>query len=290
MKIKGYAKINLSLDVLGTLPNGYHEVCMIMQSVDLHDTLEISPADGDSIILTCDNDKLVCDESNLVIRAATLLMQHVGRRDAVNIRLQKSIPMAAGLAGGSADAAATLVGLNEMFEYGLDIQQLKDIGDKLGADIPFCIQGGTCLSEGIGERLTPISAMPNAHIVLVKPPIDVSTKYVYDHLVLDETTLHPNVMHMRHSLDDGSLSGIASGLGNILETVTTYAYPEINDIKKALTDNGALGALMSGSGPTVFGIFDDKTQALTAAAHIRDMLHYSDIHICRPTDHGTEII
>ncbi len=288
LKINAYAKINLSLDVLGTLPNGYHEVRMIMQSISLHDTLEISSADGDSIILNCDNGDLVCDNSNLIIRAAKLLMQEVGKHDDINISLRKRIPMAAGLAGGSADAAATLIGINEFMGYGLSMDALKAIGAGLGADIPFCIQGGTCLSEGIGEILTPVSPMPDCHIVLVKPPVDVSTKFVYEHLLLNDTTGHPDVTGMIDCLKRSDLAGITEGLGNILETVTVNAYPEITKIKNALVKYGASGALMSGSGPTVFGLFDDESKANDAMTRIRDEMHYSNVHLCHPVFYGTK--
>ncbi|MCR5399637.1 MAG: 4-(cytidine 5'-diphospho)-2-C-methyl-D-erythritol kinase [Lachnospiraceae bacterium] len=288
LKINAYAKINLSLDVLGTLPNGYHVVRMIMQSISLHDTLEISSADGDSIILNCDNGDLVCDNSNLIIRAAKLLMQEVGKHDAINISLRKRIPMAAGLAGGSADAAATLIGINEFMGYGLSMDALKAIGAGLGADIPFCIQGGTCLSEGIGEILTPVSPMPDCHIVLVKPPVDVSTKYVYEHLLLNDTTGHPDVTGMIDCLKRSDLAGITEGLGNILETVTVNAYPEITKIKNALVKYGASGALMSGSGPTVFGLFDDESKANEAMTRISDEMHYSNVHLCHPVFYGTK--
>ncbi len=289
LRVKANAKINLSLDVLGTLPNGYHEVKMIMQSVDLCDELQITPENNDSIILTCDNDKLSCGDDNLIIRAAKALMDYVGKHNGVSIKLIKNIPMAAGLAGGSADAAATLVGLNRLFDYGLNTIELKAIGAKLGADIPFCIQGGTSLAEGIGEILTPISPLTDTYIVLVKPPIDVSTKYVYDNLILDNETVHPETDLMIELLKDGRPDILATKLCNILETVTVKRYPTINDIKNALLDDNALGALMSGSGPTVFGLFNDESTAEAASEHIKDAFGYKDVFICRPAEHGTVI-
>ncbi len=289
LRVKANAKINLSLDVLGTLPNGYHEVKMIMQSVDLCDELQITPENNDSIILTCDNDKLSCGDDNLIIRAAKALMDYVGKHNGVSIKLIKNIPMAAGLAGGSADAAATLVGLNRLFDYGLNTIELKAIGAKLGADIPFCIQGGTSLAEGIGEILTPISPLTDTYIILVKPPIDVSTKYVYDNLILDNETVHPETDLMIDLLKEGRPDILATKLCNILETVTVKRYPTINDIKNALLDDNALGALMSGSGPTVFGLFNDESTAEAASEHIKDAFGYKDIFICRPAEHGTVI-
>ena len=289
LRVKANAKINLSLDVLGTLPNGYHEVKMIMQSVDLCDELQITPENNDSIILTCDNDKLSCGEDNLIIRATKALMNYVGKHNGVSIKLIKNIPMAAGLAGGSADAAATLVGINRLFDYGLNTTELKAIGAKLGADIPFCIQGGTSLAEGIGEILTPISPLTDMYILLVKPPIDVSTKYVYDNLILDNETVHPETDLMIELLKEGRPDILATKLCNILETVTVKRYPTINDIKNALLDDNALGALMSGSGPTVFGLFNDESTAEAASEHIKDAFGYKDVFICRPAEQGTVI-
>ena len=289
LRVKANAKINLSLDVLGTLPNGYHEVKMIMQSVDLCDELQITPENNDSIILTCDNDKLSCGDDNLIIRAAKALMDYVGKHNGVSIKLIKNIPMAAGLAGGSADAAATLVGINRLFDYGLSTAELKAIGAKLGADIPFCIQGGTSLAEGIGEILTPISPLTDMYILLVKPPIDVSTKYVYDNLILDNETVHPETDLMIGLLKEGRPDILATKLCNILETVTVKRYPTINDIKNTLLDDNALGALMSGSGPTVFGLFNDESTAEAASEHIKDAFGYKDVFICRPAEQGTVI-
>ena len=289
LRVKANAKINLSLDVLGTLPNGYHEVKMIMQSVDLCDELQMTPESSGSIILTCDNDKLSCGDDNLIIRATKALMDYVGKHNGVSIKLIKNIPMAAGLAGGSADAAATLVGINRLFDYGLSTAELKAIGAKLGADIPFCIQGGTSLAEGIGEILTPISPLTDMYILLVKPPIDVSTKYVYDNLILDNETVHPETDLMIELLKEGRPDILATKLCNILETVTVKRYPTINDIKNALLDDNALGTLMSGSGPTVFGLFNDESTAEAASEHIKDAFGYKDVFICRPAEHGTVI-
>lgn len=291
MEIFANAKINLSLDVLGTRPDGYHEVCMIMQSVDLHDTLTITKSKTSSIILTCDNNSLACDDTNLIIRAAKALMDEVGVSDGVNIHLNKVIPMAAGLAGGSADAAAALVGINRLMGYGLSVDRLKKIGAQLGADIPFCIQGGTCMAEGIGERLTAISSLPDCHIVLIKPPMDVSTKYVYDNLSTDEAS-HPDVSKMRAFIEDNDLAGVSSTLGNILESVTVKKYPEISDITKALKDLGAAGSLMSGSGPSVFGLFYDAETAEYALDELRKRFTASDpcseymMFVCRPAKEG----
>lgn len=261
MLIKANAKINLALDVLGERPNGYHDVKMIMQSVDLYDELNIEKTGDSSIIITCENNELECNESNLIYKAAKRIMEYVGREDGVRIELTKNIPIAAGMAGGSTDAAATLVGLNQLFNYGLSNEELREIGVKLGADIPFCIEGGTYLSEGIGEILTPIDPAPDCYLVIAKPDISVSTKFVYDNLTLDEHTPHPDVDAMLDAIKAGNLMDVCSNLGNILELVTVDAYPVIADIKRILLEEGAINSLMSGSGPTVFGIFDSKDKA-----------------------------
>lgn len=261
MLIKANAKINLALDVLGERPNGYHDVKMIMQSVDLYDELNIEKTGDSSIIITCENNELECNESNLIYKAAKRIMEYVGREDGVRIELTKNIPIAAGMAGGSTDAAATLVGLNQLFNYGLSNEELREIGVKLGADIPFCIEGGTYLSEGIGEILTPIEPAPDCYLVIAKPDISVSTKFVYDNLTLDEHTPHPDVDAMLDAIKAGNLMDVCSNLGNILELVTVDAYPVIADIKRILLEEGAINSLMSGSGPTVFGIFDSKDKA-----------------------------
>ena len=292
MQITANAKINLSLDVLGTLPNGYHEVAMIMQSIDLHDVLDIKKNDSGRIALRCDRADLPCDGSNLIIRAALKLMEYVNRHDGADITLHKNIPMAAGLAGGSADAAAALIGLNRLYGYGLDTDTLKEIGAALGADIPFCMQGGTCLAEGIGERLTSINPIPDCHIVLIKPVFDVSTKYVYDNLILNGDTIHPDVAGMTELIKKGDLHGICASVGNILETVTIKGYPAIESYKKALMYNGALGSLMSGSGPAIYGLFDDETAAKNAANAVKACFKdagadgYDRICICHPAREG----
>jgi len=261
MLIKANAKINLALDVLGERPNGYHDVKMIMQSVDLYDELNIEKTGDSSIIITCENNELECNESNLIYKAAKRIMEYVGREDGVRIELTKNIPIAAGMAGGSTDAAATLVGLNQLFNYGLSNEELREIGVKLGADIPFCIEGGTYLSEGIGEILTPVNPAPDCYLVIAKPDISVSTKFVYDNLTLDEHTPHPDVDAMLDAIKADNIMDVCSNLGNILELVTVDAYPVIADIKRILLEQGAINSLMSGSGPTVFGIFDSKDKA-----------------------------
>jgi 4-diphosphocytidyl-2-C-methyl-D-erythritol kinase len=260
-----YAKINLGLDVLRKREDGYHEVKMIMQMVDLYDTLTFSPREDAQICIQTDNQLLPCDRDNLIYRAAQVLFEAAGQKIGADIFLEKRIPIAAGMAGGSTDAAATLLVLNELLDRPLTQQQLQEIAVGVGADVPYCVLGGTALSEGIGEILTPLSPPPQASLVIAKPDISVSTAFVYGNLHLDEQTVHPDIDGMCHALADGSLSGITQRLGNVLETVTVPAYPIIGKIKQTCMEAGAAGALMSGSGPTVFAIFEDELCAQQAA-------------------------
>lgn len=266
---KAYAKINLGLDVLRRREDGYHEVKMIMQTIDLYDTLEFMVSKDEGVTLVINRSSLSAGEDNLICKAAKLLMADAGVMKGVNITLEKRIPIAAGMAGGSSDAAATLWGMNELFNLGYDEKELQALGVKLGADIPYCLIGGTAVSEGIGEILTPLSSPPACHLVVAKPDIDVSTKYVYEHLQADKLTYHPDIDGMRDAIKNGDLSGITRRMGNVLETVTISAYPVIDSIKECMKKAGADNALMSGSGPTVFGIFEKKENAKTAADRIK---------------------
>lgn len=263
-----YAKINLALDVARRLPNGYHEVRMIMQTVDICDVLTFSKADK-GITLKVDNIELPTDGNNLICKAAKLLLETAGVSGGVDITLEKHIPIAAGMAGGSTDAAATLLAVNELYELGFGVEALKEVGVKIGADVPYCIEGGTALAEGIGEVLSPLVAPPDCYLVVAKPDINVSTKFVYENLRANELKKHPDVDGMIGDLRAGDLCGIAEKLGNVLETVTIPAYPIIEDIKDTLKEHGALNALMSGSGPTVFGLFKEKDKAELAAEKVR---------------------
>lgn len=265
---KAYAKINLGLDVVRRLPNGYHEVRMIMQTVGINDVLTFTKAEQ-GIHLQVDNKELPTDGNNLICKAAKLLLETAGVTGGVRITLEKHIPIAAGMAGGSTDAAATLLGINELYEIGYDIDKLKELGVKLGADVPYCIQGGTALAEGIGEVLSVLPAPPDCYLVVAKPDINVSTKFVYENLKANELEYHPDIDGMIEALKQGDLKGITDRLGNVLETVTVPAYPIIQKIKEIMLAAGAEGALMSGSGPTVFGIFTDEEQARQAAELLR---------------------
>ena len=259
--LKAYAKINLALDVLGKRENGYHDVRMIMQTVKLYDKITIKPTGNSDIIIKTNLHYLPTNENNIVYVAAKLFKETYGISEGLHITLEKKIPVAAGMAGGSSDAAATLWGLNQVFETNLSIQDLMKLGVKIGADVPYCLLRGTALSEGIGEILTPLPKAPNFHCLIVKPPVSVSTKYVYENLNLNDNHNHPDVDGMIEAINQRDVTGITSRLGNILESVTLKVHPEIAQIKDSMLSQGALNALMSGSGPTVFGLFTDQAAA-----------------------------
>lgn len=259
---KAYAKINLGLDVLRRRPDGYHEVKMIMQTVGIYDVLTFkkSGKEGEfpNISISLDNEELPCDKGNLIYKAAELIMETYHIKEGVEISLQKNIPIAAGMAGGSTDAAAVFHGLNELFDLCMNLEDMKKLGVKIGADVPYCIMGGTALSEGIGERLTPVPAPPEAYLLIAKPDINVSTRFVYENLHADTLKQHPDIDGMVEALKAGSLKGITDRMGNVLETVTVKEYPVISQIKEEMLKTGAENSLMSGSGPTVFGIYKEK--------------------------------
>lgn len=257
IKLKAYAKINLGLDVVRRREDGYHEVRMIMQTVNLYDKLSITRTNNTAITVKTNLRYLPTDENNLVYKAAALIKNEYKISQGVSIYLEKKIPVAAGMAGGSSDAAATLYGMNRLFELNLTRKELMDYALRLGADVPYCIMRGTALSEGIGEVLTPLPPFPECHVLVVKPSINVSTKYVYENLHLDADTKHPDIDGIVHFINQKDLQGAVSLFGNVLETVTEKEYPIITEIKQCLLDLGAIASLMSGSGPTVFGIFDD---------------------------------
>lgn len=264
---KAYAKINLGLDVVRRLENGYHEVRMIMQTVGIYDVLTFAEAER-GIHITTDSGELPTDENNLIYKAARLLLQTCDVQKGVRIHLEKHIPIAAGMAGGSTDAAATLQGLTELFSLQMTEEELRQLGVQIGADVPYCILGGTALAEGIGEVLTPLSPAPRCSLLVAKPDIQVSTRYVYEHLDALPQWQHPDIDGMRLAVQKGDLEGVISRLGNVLETVTVAAYPVIAQIKQEMLDCGARGSLMSGSGPTVFGIYDSREQARSAYEHM----------------------
>ncbi|MFZ5968817.1 MAG: 4-(cytidine 5'-diphospho)-2-C-methyl-D-erythritol kinase [Bacillota bacterium] len=263
LKLKARAKINISLDVLGKRPDGYHEVRMIMQQIDLYDEIVIQEIQQ-GIRVRSNLDFLPCDEGNLAYRAARLMQQTYGINKGVEIFIQKQIPVAAGLAGGSTDAAAVLTGLNQLWNIGASKQELMNVGLKLGADVPFCILGGAALAEGIGEKLTAIDGLENVWIVLSKPNLGVSTAEVYKNLELEKIEKHPDTEAIMEAMKNNQLQKVASNLCNVLESVTENLCPIVKDIKRRMLEYQALGSLMSGSGPTVFGIYKDYQKAKNA--------------------------
>ena len=269
--INAPAKINIGLDVLRRREDGYHEVKMIMQSIRLFDRLTLTKTSEPGIHLHTNLRFLPVNEDNLVYRSAQLLMDEFGIQEGVDIRLDKRIPVAAGMAGGSTDAASCMLAMNDLFQLGLSKRSLMKRGVTLGADIPYCILKGTALSEGIGEKLSTIPETPDCYVLIAKPSFHVSTKFVYTNLILDEHTEHPDIDGMIQSMKNNDLTGLCNQMANILETVTIPAHPEIADIKKCMMENGALGSLMSGSGPTVFGIFDDLDKAASAKEKCRSL-------------------
>lgn len=271
IQLKALAKINLGLDVLRRREDGYHEVKMIMQTIGLHDDLEIRKTKTPGIQVKTNLYYLPTNENNLVYKAAKLLMDEFQIQDGVSIQLKKRIPVAAGMAGGSSDGAAVLWGINQMYGLGLSMQALMERGVRLGADVPYCIQRGTALAEGIGEKLSVLPPMPKCTILIAKPGISVSTKFVYENLHANDLKpeQHPDVDSMIEAMRQKDLGLLCSRMGNVLETVTIPAYPVINEIKKTMMDNGAIGSMMSGSGPTVFGIFDSPVAAKQAMKAVR---------------------
>ena len=261
IKLKARAKINLGLDVVRKREDGYHEVRMIMQMINLYDRITLRRSTEPGIRVTTNLPYLPVNEDNLVYRAAKLLMEEFKDTEGAEIELQKYIPVAAGMAGGSSDAAAVMVGVNRIFHLGLTKKQLMERGVKIGADVPFCIMRGTALAEGIGEVLTPLPAMPHCSLVIAKPKIHVSTKFVYGNLKASELKEHPDIDGQVQALREGSLEQLVAKMGNVLETVTVPTYPVIDEIKRTMLKNDAMGAMMSGSGPTVFGVFEREERA-----------------------------
>lgn len=279
IKLKALGKINLGLDVLGRRPNGYHDVRMVMQTVYLYDQILLEKTDKEGISLETNLFYLPVNENNLAYRATKMLIDEFAIKEGVHISLEKHIPVAAGMAGGSSNAAAVLYGMNRLFQLGLTDQELMDRGVQLGADVPYCIMRGTVLAEGIGEKLTPLPAMPKCHVLLAKPPISVSTQKVYEKLDAQKVTKHPDIDGILLGLQTGDLEKITSSMGNVLENVTITEYPQIERIKDVMKEEGALNAMMSGSGPTVFGIYDDKMLARRAAARIREEQLAKQVHV-----------
>ena len=271
LSLKAYGKINLGLDVLRRREDGYHDVRMIMQTVGIFDRVDLVRKEEPGIEVETNLYYLPTNENNLVYKAAKLLMDEFQVQEGIQIRLRKFIPVAAGMAGGSSDAAAVLFGVNKMFRLGLTTEQLMERGVKIGADVPYCILRGTALSEGIGEVLTSLSPVPQCQVLVAKPGINVSTKFVYENLHANDLRpeQHPDIDGMIRAIKAQDLQGIADKLGNVLETVTVKEYPVIQEIKDKMLEFGAIGSLMSGSGPTVFGLFTNPKAAQQAYEELR---------------------
>lgn len=270
MRLKAYGKINLALDVVRRRPDGYHEVKMVMQTVKIYDGIELYVTNTGKIEVETNLFFLPNNENNLVYKAAKLLMDEFDIRKGLKIKLQKVIPVAAGMAGGSSDAATVLYGVNRLFRLGLSTKQLMERGVKIGADVPYCIMRGTALSEGIGEKLTKLPAPPAITVLVAKPAISVSTKFVYENLHLENVARHPDVDSMVQAIKDKDIDAMSANMENVLETVTIKEYPVIEDIKNIMKENGAVNALMSGSGPTVFGLFTERKRAEKVKEILRD--------------------
>ena len=261
IRLKAMAKINLGLDVVRKREDGYHEVRMIMQTIRMYDQIELEPTEAPGIRVSTNLNYLPTNEDNLVYKAAKLLMDEFDVKKGLNIGLRKFIPVAAGMAGGSSDAAAVMVGVNRLFHLNLSQKELMERGVKIGADVPYCILRGTALAEGIGEKLTHLPPAPAGYVLIAKPGIHVSTKFVYTNLKANELESHPDIDGQIQAIRSGDLKKVAELCGNVLETLTIPDYPVIEEIKDVMKKGGALNACMSGSGPTVFGLFDDREKA-----------------------------
>lgn len=277
------AKINLMLDILARLDNGYHSLFMLMQSVDLYDTVSVENTDDGKITITCDVEGIPCDKKNIAYKAADAFFKATGiENSGIKIDIQKRIPHAAGMAGGSADGAAVIAALNDIFEAELSTSELCAIGVKVGADVPFCLTGGTCLAQNIGEILSPLPALEDCWIVLAKPERGVSTKEAYDAFDTAQNVRHLDICGMLYAASQGDLYGICKRTKNVFEQLIEV--PERVPIKSTMNRHGALSACMSGSGPTVYGIFDDESKAQSAAEALGSFV--KNIHITHPVKSG----
>jgi len=278
MLVKAYGKINISLDVVGKREDGYHLLKMIMQNVDLYDSLSFQKCNK-GINISCNKPYIPTDEKNLVYKAAKLFMDTYNISEGINIYLKKNIPVAAGMAGGSADAAAVFKALREVFGIEVDDSELMDLGVKIGADVPYCIMGGTALCEGIGDIITPLAPFKNQILVLVKPNFGVSTKEVYKNLDTSKIFKHPDTDALIKAMKEEKLEDVCSGMKNLLENVTLRKYPVLKRIKEDMIRMGAMGAMMSGSGPTIFAFFDDMLKA--QRCYDKFKIQYKEVYITR---------
>lgn len=286
--LKSRAKINLSIDVLGKRQDGYHLVEMIMQTIDLYDLIEINEKDNDQITIKSTSDEIPLDCNNLVYKVANLIKKTFNINKGVEIHIKKNIPVAAGMAGGSSNAAAVLVGLNKLWNLNLSNQQLEKIGLKLGADVPFCINGGAVLASGIGEELTPIKGLTKDVCILVcKPDLFVSTKEVYECIDSKDIDKRPNNKFLIECLKNEDTRQLAENMFNVLEGVTMDKHPVIQQIKDIMTNNRALGAMMSGSGPTVFGLYENREDAVKCKAILEKQFKQTFVVACE--EKGVEV-
>jgi 4-diphosphocytidyl-2-C-methyl-D-erythritol kinase len=278
MILKAYAKINISLDVVGKKEDGYHLLKMIMQSIDLYDLIQISKA-NEGINITCDRQYVPTDERNIAYKAAKLFIDTYKIKSGINIDIKKNIPVAAGLAGGSTNGAAVLKAMRDIFKYNISDKDLMDLGLKIGADIPYCIAGGTALCEGIGEKIKQLKPFKEKILVLVKPNFGVSTKEVYKNFDLTKVYIHPNTEALIDAMNKEDLNLVSLNMKNLLENVTLRRYSILREIKDGLIKDGALGSMMSGSGPTIFGFFDDMLTAQNCFLHMKEK--YEEVYITR---------
>jgi len=278
MKIKAYAKINIALDVVGKREDGYHLLKMIMQNIDLYDTIKAEKIES-GIKLKCNKHYVPTDERNLAYKAAKLFMEVYSINEGVEIDLIKNIPVSAGLAGGSTDAAGVLKLMNEIFEINASEDELKALGLKLGADVPYCISGGTALCEGIGEKITQLKPFKDKILVLIKPPFGVSTKEVYKGFDLTKVIFHPKIEQLIKAMEDDDIYFVAENMKNLLENVTLKKHRVITNIKEEVKANVSIGTMMSGSGPTVFAFFDDMLKAQMCYDNMNKK--YKDVFITR---------
>lgn len=270
LELKALGKINLGLDILGRRENGYHDVKMVMQTVYLYDKVTLEKTEEPGVELRTNLNFLPVDNSNIAYKAAELMIKEFGIREGVRITLEKHIPVAAGMAGGSSNAAAVLFGMNRMFSLGLSEEELKKRGVTLGADVPYCIMRGTVLAEGIGEILSPLAPMPKCYVLLAKPPMSASTKVVYEKIDKEGIASHPDIDGIIAGLNAGDLKKVAGSMGNVLEQVMLKEHPVLGQIKEMMKQGGALNAMMSGSGPTVFGIFESRAGAKAAGDKLKE--------------------
>ena len=269
LTLRANAKINLTLDVLYKRTDGYHQVEMIMQAIELADILRLEEKSSGDISITSNVVHLPCDHRNLAYQAAMLIKDTCQVKKGIHIFIEKNIPMSAGLAGGSTDAAGVLLGLNRLWELGLSFEQLQTLGATLGSDVPFCLRGGTALATGRGEILEPLPSLPPCYVVLAKPRIGVSTAWVYGRYRDNGLLNHPDTPGVKLALEHSDLPGVVSRLSNLLESVTVPEYPQIKKLKERMIEYGAMASLMSGSGPTVFALVLDKGTAEYIADRLR---------------------